>query len=503
MAIDQSTSSTKAIAFDVAGRKLDSSSQAHAQLSPQPGWFEHDAEEIWINVQRVFHDVYQRQRDLGPPAFLSLTNQRETIVVFDRESGKPLYNALVWQCGRGTVICDRLTADNFSDVVAEKTGLKIDTYFSASKLTWLVKNVTNLAEKLARGEALIGTIDTYLLYRLTGGQVYATDFTNASRTLLYNVNCLSWDQQLCDIFQLPKLMLPEVRESSAEFGRTTVGKSLAEPIAIYGVMGDSQAALFAQHCFQPGSVKATLGTGTSIMMNVGHKFVAPAHGAVTALAWVYKGQPTYAIEGLINYSAATIAWLKDQLQLIHSFDEAETLARSVPDTMGVYLVPAFAGLGAPFWQSGARAAIVGMTAQTSRPHIVRAALESIAYQMRDVLGIMQKLAGVTTTALGADGGGIVNRFLMQFIADICNVDVRASDVAELSAKGAIEMGWLGSGTIRSLDDLSSMAYQNADQSSPDAVDVKLASCVAYKPQMDRDLADSLYSGWQAAVQRVL
>jgi len=488
LALDQSTSATKAILFDTEGSVLDKASLDHRQIYPQPGWVEHDAEEIWNNTLAVIRQLTARNTDkLASLAGLSITNQRETILVFDRRTGKPLHNALVWQDRRGTPLCDELRHQGNDEWVRRKTGLKIDTYFSASKLKWLVREKPEIARQLESGEAVVGTIDAYLIHRLTQGNVFATDHTNASRTLLYDIGELCWDEKLCALFDVPLKALPEVRESFAHFGETDAGGALPGPLPICGVLGDSQASLFAQRCYQPGMAKATFGTGTSVMLNIGHTWRLSDQGAVSALAWVHKGKPTYAFEGLINYSAATIAWLKDQLGLIQSAAESETLARAVEDNGGVYLVPAFAGLSAPYWNSDARAAIIGMTSFTKKEHIVRAALESIAYQIRDVLDMMRPDAGVTLKALHADGGPTRNEFLMQFTADMANVELKVSDVPESSALGATLAGCLGLGVHQTFEDLIALPRETR----------------SYHPKLDPGTVRQLHEGWRAAVKRVL
>lgn len=488
LAIDQSTSATKAVLFDARGKVLDKASREHRQIYPQPGWVEHDAEEIWKNVLTVIREVTRRNvKKLSKLSCVSITNQRETIVVFDRKSGKPLHNAIVWQDRRGDAICQKLRKQGRENFVRQKTGLKIDTYFSASKLKWLVTERPQLAKKLKSGEAVVGTIDAYLIHRLTGGKVFATDHTNASRTLLFDINKLRWDEKLCKLFDVPMRALPEVRESAARFGETDAGGTLPKRIPICGVMGDSQASLFAQRCYQPGMAKATFGTGTSVLLNVGKKFKLSGKGAVTALAWVWQGKPVYAFEGIINYSSATVSWLKDQLGLIRDAAETEKLARAVADNGAVYLVPAFSGLSAPYWSAGARAAIVGMTAHTRREHVVRAALESIAYQIRDVLDMMKADGGVRPKSLFSDGGPTRNEFLMQFTADIAGVELIVSEVPESSALGATMMGWLGLGMCRSLEQLAGMPRQTR----------------MFRPQMNGGRVRKFYAGWQAAVKRVL
>lgn len=488
LAIDQSTSATKAVLFDARGKVLDKAARNHRQIYPQPGWVEHDAEEIWQNVLVVIREIAGRQRQkLSKLAGLSITNQRETVLVFDRTTGKPLHHALVWQDRRGDAVCAQLVKQGYSKTVLHKTGLKIDTYFSASKIRWLIENKPVIAAKLKTGAAVVGTIDTYLIHRLTSGKVFATDYTNASRTLLFDIGKLRWDSQLCQLFKVPKSALPEVRESAAQFGETDAGGNLPKRVPIIGVMGDSQAALFAQRCYRPGTAKATFGTGTSVMLNIGDTLRVSEKGAVTALAWVRNGKPTYAFEGLINFSAATIEWLKNQLGLIPSAAEVEKLATSVKDNGGVYLVPAFAGLSAPYWSPEARAAIVGLTAFSGKAHIVRAAQEAIAYQIRDVLDMMRSEAKVKLQNLHADGGPTRNAFLMQFTADITQTEITVAKVAENSAWGAALNGWLGLGIYKSLADLAALPQaQNG-----------------FRPKMKRSEVERFRGGWQQAVRRVL
>ena len=488
LALDQSTSATKAVLFDEQGRVLDRASREHRQIYPRPGWVEHDAEEIWPNVLAVICEVAGRNANqLAQLACLSITNQRETILVFDRATGKPLHHAIVWQCRRGDSICDELRRQGHEHLVSGKTGLKIDTYFSASKLKWLVAEKPDIAARLKNGQAVIGTIDAYLIHRLTGGRLFATDHTNASRTLLFDIGKLRWDDELCRLFDVPLCALPEVRESAAQFGETDANGILPKPVPIVGVMGDSQASLFSQRCYRPGMAKATFGTGTSVMLNIGDRFRVSEKGAVVALAWVWHGKPTYAYEGLINFSAATVEWLKNQLGLIQNVSEVESLATAVADNGGVYLVPAFAGLSAPYWSPEARAAIVGMTAHTRKEHVVRAALESIAYQLRDVLDMMRADAGLELQNLHADGGPTRNDFLMQFTADLAGVELKVSEVAESSALGAAMKGLLGLGIRKSFDDLAALPREQK----------------SFRPQMKMAEVKKFYDGWRAAVKQVL
>jgi glycerol kinase len=488
LAIDQSTSATKAILFDLEGNVLDKVSRAHRQIYPKPGWVEHDAEEIWQNVLSVTREIANRNRKaISALASLSLTNQRETILVFDRDTGKPLHNALVWLDRRGDAVCARLVKQGHQKFVSAKTGLKIDTYFSASKLKWLVSERPAIAAKIKSGKAIVGTIDAYLIHRLTNGSVFATDSTNASRTLLFDIRKLCWDESLCKLFGVPVRALPEVRESATNFGTTDINGILPSEIPIIGVMGDSQASLFAQRCYRPGMAKATFGTGTSVLLNIGAKFQPSKKGAVTALGYVWKGKPSYAAEGIINFSAATVEWLKNQIGLIRNTSEVQKLAAKVPDNGGVYLVPAFAGLSAPHWSPDARAAIFGMTAFTKKEHIIRAAQESIAYQIRDVLDMMRANAKIKLQNLHADGGPTCDRFLMQFTSDITGVELKVSRVAESSAWGAVLNGLLGLGIHKSLEDLEQMPRR----------------WEIYRPKMDRTLAKQFHDGWCAAIKRVL
>jgi glycerol kinase len=488
LAIDQSTSATKAMLFTPDGLLLDQESASHAQIYPLPGWVEHDANEIYSNALKVTAVLLRRHPEqLNSLLALSITNQRETFILFDRETGQPLYNAIVWQCRRGDDVCKQLAVSGYEATVHQLTGLKIDTYFPASKLRWLMDNRPDLRARIKDGSALFGTIDTYLVYRLTNGKVYATDYTNASRTLLFDISKLTWSQELCDVFGLEFSQLPDVQECAAWYGDTDLDGIINRRIPIYGVMGDSQAALFAQRCFAPGSAKVTFGTGSSILLNIGHEKRLSSHGTVTALGWVLQGKPMYAFEGIINFTGATISWLRDQVQMITDPGETETLAQSVSYNDGVYFIPAFVGLSAPYWRSDARAAILGMTPSTTRAHIVRAALESIGYIVTDVLKAMGDDAGVKLGMIHADGGAVRNAFLMQFVADLNQLKVRAAQTPELSALGAVFNGCLGLKIYSSLEELEQLPFGFVD----------------YTASMDPSRAYHLFAGWQAAVQKVL
>jgi glycerol kinase len=491
LAVDQSTSATKAMLFSHQGELLDQAALPHRQLYPQPGWVEHDAEEIYQNFVSVAGNLLARRPDLAAQVVsLSITNQRETFVVFDRATGRPLHNAVVWLCRRGEAICRGLAQAGHEDRVHELTGLKIDTYFPASKLSWLLAQRPDLAEALASGEALFGTIDAYLIYRLTHGEVYATDHTNASRTLFYDISTLQWSDELLSLFGVRLGRLPAILESCAHFGVTDLEgrlpQSLSGPLPICGVMGDSQAAFFAQRCFAAGSAKITFGTGSSVLMNIGERPLLSPSGIVTAIGWVLDGRPTYAFEGITNFTGATLSWLRDQLQLIDDVAASETIATSAPDNGGVYLVPAFVGLSAPYWRPDVRATITGLSPSSTRAHVVRAALESIAFIVGDVLRVMEEDAGLTLQYVQGDGGAVRNRFLMQSVADLSRRRVRASRLPELSALGAVFNGMLGTG-VATLDAIRNLPADFAE----------------YAPQMSEETAAQMWEGWKHAVRQTL
>ncbi|HEV2293090.1 MAG TPA: glycerol kinase GlpK [Tepidisphaeraceae bacterium] len=489
LAIDQSTSATKALLFDAIGVLIDKVSLDHRQIYPQPGWVEHDAEEIWRNTLAALKTLVERNRDaIQHVSHLSLANQRETIVVFERGTGHPVHNAIVWQCRRGDPVCAELADQN--DLVAGKTGLKIDTYFPASKLTWLMRHRPEIARRLRDGDALAGTIDAYLVHRFTGGRVFATDHTNASRTLLFDIRDLVWDEGLCSLFEVPCRALPEVRDTTAHFGETDACGLLPHRVPICGVMGDSQASLFAHRCFRPGAAKVTVGTGSSVLLNIGPSLRSPGEGAVATIGWTHGKEPTYALEGIISYSGGTIEWLKNQVGLIRSADETEAAGGSVGDNGGVYLVPAFAGLSAPYWCPEARGAIVGMSAHSGRAHIIRAALESIGYQVRDVVDMMRDRAGIDVRLLHADGGATRNALLMQFIADLTGLELCAARIAECSPLGAALAGALGMGVHGSLEAIGSLPRGPGD-------------VAVYRPKMAPAEVERLYAGWRSAVKQVL
>ncbi|MCC2606532.1 FGGY family carbohydrate kinase [Planctobacterium marinum] len=486
--LDQSTSATKALLFDSSGAVLDKAVREHKQHYPQPGWVEHDAEEIWINTLATVKQLLQRHHNsLDQLVGVSITNQRETVVIFERSSGKPLYPAIVWQCRRSEPVCESLSAAGHDRLIHERSGLKLDPYFSGSKLLWMMDNHPQLRSRLESGEALIGTIDSYLIYRLTQGQVFATDPTNASRTLLYNIHDLQWDEALCSLWQVPMNALPEVRESSAFFGETDFAGIIDKPLPVAGVMGDSQAALFAQQCFAPGDAKATLGTGSSVLLNIGNKPRFSDQGVLTALAWVQDNEPVYAFEGIIINSASTLSWLQTQLGLAQDVAEIAELAAQVSDSGGVYLVPAFSGLGLPHWEPGARAAIVGLSSHSDRRHVSKAALDSIAYQLRDVLDVMQAESGIAMQTLKVDGGPTANQQLMQFTADMIGTDLQVSATPECSALGATMMGLLALKIYPSVTAFSDTGFNKP----------------VLQPRMSETDVNRMLAGWRAAVAQVL
>jgi len=487
LAVDQSTSATKAMLFATDGRLLDKEARDHAQHYPQPGWVEHDAEEIWQNVLATTRALLARRGAEIEIAGLSLTNQRETFVVFERGTGRPLHRALVWQCRRSEALCAEAAAAGRAELVESTTGLRIDPYFSGSKVQWLVRNRPEIRAKLESGEALFGTIDAYLIYRLTGGAVFACDSTNASRTLLYDVRALRWSEPLCALWQVPSKALPEVRDSSARFGTTDLAGALDKPVPICGVMGDSQAALFAHCCFETGAAKVTMGTGSSVLLNIGSDFRRSQNGVLTALAWTIGGRPTYAFEGIIIAAASTLTWLRDQLQLVEDLSGVEAMATELPDNGGVYLVPAFSGLGLPYWVPSARAAIVGLSTHSDRRHLVRAALESIAFQLNDALGALRRDAQLAVTAIHADGGPTANGFLMQFTADITAAELRLAPFAECSAWGATMAGLLGLGLCPSLEALAQMPRAGR----------------VYRPTATVEQAERLVQRWRHAVRQTI
>lgn len=454
ISVDQSTQSTKAFLFDSNGAILKSSSLAHRQYYPKEGWVEHDAEEIYSNTVETIKSVAEGVNDPEAEFSLALTNQRETVVVWDKRDGKPVCNAVVWQCQRGKDICESLKAAGYGKLVQERSGLLIDPYFSASGVKCILDNVPGARENADSGNLLLGTIDSWLIWKLTRGRVHATDYTNASRTMLFNIHTLQWDEDLLKILDIPASMLPKALPCDSVFGETDVEGILSKPVQIAGVLGDSHGALVGQMCFTEGLGKVTYGTGSSVMVNIGENCSDAAEGLVTSVGFAALGKVFYAFEGNIHCTGGTITWLEKELQLISNAGETETLATSLKDNGGVYLIPAFAGLGAPWWKSDARARIVGMTLGTGRAHICRAALESIGYQVTDLLDAMTEKAGIRLRELRVDGGPTRNRFLMQFQSDLLGVPVVRSEAEDASAFGAFVMNGFATGKWKNFDEAS-------------------------------------------------
>ena len=487
VAIDQSTSATKAILFDEGCKLLGRVNVEHKQYYPQAGWVEHDAEEIYANAVEAIRGLMKLGlAEEGASYSLAITNQRETVVVWNAETGKPISHAVVWQCQRGAEICRQLKEAGHEKTFLEKSGLLIDPYFSASGVKWLLDNVQGAREAAEKGQLRMGTIDSWLIWKLTGGEVHATDYTNASRTLLFNIHTLDWDEELCSLFTVPRTMLPKALPCDAVFGRTTIEGLFPEGIEIAGVLGDSHGALAGQMCFEAGMGKATYGTGSSVMVNIGEEAVAAPEGLVTSVGFAAKGKVFYAFEGTIHCTGATLRWLADQLQLIGSPAETEALATSVESTNGVYLVPAFAGLGAPWWNSEAKAIIAGMTLGTTKAHVVRAALEAIPYQIKDLVDLMTGQAGVKLKELRVDGGPTRNRFLMQFQADMLNATINRADIEEASAMGAVVMNGLARGVWATLDEVA--ALRTSDN--------------RIEPKMTAEERATLHGGWIEAVKLI-
>lgn len=452
MALDQGTTSSRCMIFDKKGNIVTKAQQEFDNYYPQAGFVEQDAKEIWNSQLSVARTALKKLGDKGEEkiAAIGITNQRETTVVWDKQTGEPIYNAIVWQCRRTADMCEGIKS--YFDKIKQKTGLRIDPYFSATKVAWLLEHVPGARERAKRGELLFGTVDTWLIWNLTGGRVHATDYSNASRTMLYNIHTLSWDEEILSLLHIPQCMLPEVKNSSGLFGETDpslFGRAL--PIA--GVAGDQQASLFGQACFTPGEVKNTYGTGGFLLMNTGNQCVDSRNGLLTTIAWGIDGKITYALEGSIFVAGAAIQWLRDKLQIIGDAAETEEIARSIPDTDGVYLVPAFSGLGAPYWDPYARGAIVGMTQGTERSHIIRAALESLAYQTVAVMNAMQEDSGMELTGLKVDGGASANDFLLEFQSGLLQMAIDRPSCIETTALGAAYLAGLGTGMFESFQEI--------------------------------------------------
>lgn len=487
LALDQGTTSSRAILFDRLGNNVGVAQKEITQIYPKAGWVEHDAMEIWGTQSGVAREVLETA-GVSPQEIVSIgiTNQRETTIVWDKNTGKPVYNAIVWQDRRTAEICDSLKEKGLETYIRENTGLVVDAYFSGTKVKWILENVEGAREKAESGELLFGTVDTWLIWKLTRGQVHATDYTNASRTMLYNIKNLSWDEKLLEELNIPPSMLPEVKSSVGLYGVTDPQTFGGAEISIAGVAGDQQAALFGQTCFESGMAKNTYGTGCFMLMNTGTKAVASKSGLLTTIAWGMDGKVEYALEGSIFIAGAAVQWLRDGLKLLDSASDSEYYAGKVTDTDGVYVVPAFAGLGAPYWDMYARGAMFGLTRGTKKEHIVRATLDSMAYQTKDVLGAMESDSGLKLQSLRVDGGATANNLLMQFQADILGVSVQRPEVKESTALGAAYMAGIAVGFWRK--------EEIAGWSS---------GIATFEPKMEEAVRNKLYKGWKKAVNRTM
>jgi glycerol kinase len=485
LALDQGTTSSRAIIFGHDGRVVASAQQEFPQIFPKPGEVEHDPEAIWSSQVEVARQVLDRS-GLGPAdiAAIGITNQRETTVLWDRHTGKPVANAIVWQSRVSAPICDRLKKDGHEAVFRRKTGLVVDAYFSGTKVKHLLDTIPGLRARAEAGDILFGTIDTFLIWRLTGGRAHVTDASNASRTLMFDIHTLEWDDELLRILDVPRGMLPALRESSEVYGETDA-KIFGGPIKVAAAAGDQQAATFGQACFEPGSAKNTYGTGCFLLLNTGRKPMASENGLLTTVGWMLGGEVTYCLEGSVFIAGAVVQWMRDSLKAIRSSAEVEPLAATVSDSDGVYVVPAFVGLGAPYWDPYARGTIIGLTRSTGIAHIARAGVESMAYQSRDVLDAMQKDAGITLGSLKVDGGASANDPLLQFQADLLGVPVRRPVVAETTALGAAYLAGLAVGYWRDTSDVTGNWALDRE----------------FKPAMASADSDRLYRGWQKAVSR--
>ena len=487
LAIDQGTTSTRAIVFDDGGTPLASAQKEFTQIFPRDGWVEHDPEEIWQTTLEVVRDALANSEALGGEVIaLGITNQRETTVVWDRSTGQPIYNAIVWQDRRTADVCERLKSNGNNQLVTERTGLLLDPYFSGTKIAWILDNVDGARARALSGDLAFGTTDCFLLWRLTGGEIHATDATNASRTMLFNIHENVWDETLLTLLDVPISLLPEVKDSADDFGlcrKEIIGKS----IPVRGIAGDQQAAAIGQACVQPGMIKSTYGTGCFVLLNTGEQALVSDHRLLTTIAYRVNGKTSYALEGSIFIAGAAIQWLRDGIQIINNAEQSESLARGLTSNHGVYLVPAFTGLGAPHWDPHARGALFGLTRDTGIAELVRAALESVCYQTNDLVGAMQKDGASAAAALRVDGGMVGNDWLMQFLADVLNVAVERPVVTETTALGAAYLAGLRSGMFDSLSDLSAHWQRQS----------------IFEPAMEASVRQRLIDGWQQAVSKVL
>lgn len=488
LSLDQGTTSSRAILFNKQGEILHISQKEFTQHFPKPGWVEHDANEIWGSILSVIAQLLS-ETNVKPEqiAGIGITNQRETAVVWDKTTGLPIYNAIVWQSRQTAGICEELKSQGYNDLFREKTGLLIDAYFSGTKVKWILDTVDGAREKAEKGDLMFGTIDTWLIWKLTGGAAFVTDYTNASRTLMYNIHELKWDDELLDILTVPKSMLPEVRPSSEIYGHTVDYHFFGQNVPIAGVAGDQQAALFGQACYQEGMAKNTYGTGCFMLMNTGETAVKSEHGLLTTIAWGLDGKVEYALEGSIFVAGSAIQWLRDGLRMFKDASDSEGYAEKVDSTDGVYVVPAFVGLGTPYWDSDVRGAVFGLTRGTQKEHFVRATLESLAYQTKDVLTAMEADSGISLKGLRVDGGAVKNNFLMQFQSDILGVSVERPVIEETTALGAAYLAGLAVGYWKDREEISKQWNINR----------------TYEANMSNEERDSLYNGWKKAVNATM
>lgn len=486
LAIDQSTSASKVMLFDRDARLVHRISIAHKQYYPKPGFVEHDPVEIFENVKKGMISVVEESNiPVELIAAIAITNQRETAMIWNKVTGAPICNAAVWQCQRGAGYCNELKARGLNEFVQTKTGLVIDPYFSASKLRWMMQHIEGAKGKAKKGELLLGTMDSWLLWKLTGGKVHATDYTNACRTMLFNIHDLTWDRELIELFDLDESMFPTVKFSDVVFGHTSTDEIFNHPVPISGLIGDSHGALFGQRCFSPGTGKATYGTGSSVMINIGNSPTPPPNGLVTSIGFGSNKTIDYVFEGNIHCTGDTINWLKNELGLISDTSDAETLATSIDDNGGVYLVPAFVGLGAPYWDNKARGCITGLSRNSTKAHVVRAALESIAFQIKDLTDLMSANANVDLQELRVDGGATKNNFLMQFQADMLQSKVVRAEIEEISALGSTLLAGMAIGWWKDKSEIMSLMQAGK----------------TFMPQLSDATIDQLYTGWKSAVAR--
>jgi glycerol kinase len=488
LSLDQGTTSSRAILFNKSGEIVDVAQKEFTQIFPKPGWVEHNAQEIWSSVTSVIAEVLSKT-NVSPKSIagIGITNQRETTVVWDKETGMPVYNAIVWQSRQTAEICEELKEKGYNDLFRSKTGLLIDAYFSGTKVKWILDNVEGAREKAENGKLLFGTIDTWLIWKLSGGKAHVTDYTNASRTLMYNIYDLQWDNQLLEILDIPKSMLPEVRSSSEVYAHTLDQHFQGESVPIAGVAGDQQAALFGQACYEKGMAKNTYGTGCFMLMNTGETAVPSKNGLLTTIAWGVDGKVEYALEGSIFVAGSAIQWLRDGLRMFDDAPKSEEYANRVASTDGVYMVPAFVGLGTPYWDSDARGAIFGLTRGTTKEHFIRATLESLAYQTKDVLKAMEIDSGIELKKLRVDGGAVKNNFLMNFQSDILDVPVERPVVNETTALGAAYLAGLAVGFWKNREEI-------AEQWKVEK---------SFEANMDESQREQLYDGWKQAVEATM